>query len=124
MRRAFKVKVFDRWARKAGLQDIVLHFALLEMERGLIDAELGGGLFKKRVALPGKGKRGSARVVVACRHGGHWFLLVGFSKNAQADLSQRDLEWLKAYAKELFGLHDGQLSSALALGELKELKND
>ena len=56
----FKTRVFARWARKEGMADRVLLAAVAEMESGLVDARLGGGLFKKRVGLPGSGKRGGA----------------------------------------------------------------
>ena len=35
--------------------------------RGLIDADLGGGLIKQRVARPGQGKRGGFRMMIAFR---------------------------------------------------------
>jgi hypothetical protein len=35
------------------------------MANGLIDADLGGGIVKKRIALPGQGKRGSTRTLLA-----------------------------------------------------------
>lgn len=58
MIRIFKTKAFTRWTRKNGLSDDALRQAVAEMENGLIDADLGGGVVKKRVATPGQGKRG------------------------------------------------------------------
>jgi hypothetical protein len=46
------------------------------MERGLIDANLGGGIIKKRVALPGRGKRGGARTLVATNSANRWFFCI------------------------------------------------
>ena len=65
--RAFKTKAFARWAAGEGLGDEALAVAAAEMERGLIDARLGGQVVKKRVALAGRGKRGGARTLVAFR---------------------------------------------------------
>jgi hypothetical protein len=56
---------FSRWFGKTDLSVEALCRSVDEMERGLIDANLGGGIIKKRVALPGRGKRGSARTLVA-----------------------------------------------------------
>jgi hypothetical protein len=58
--KAFKTRTFQRWAGKAGVTDAALLDVMALMERGLIDAELGGNLYKQRVALPGHGKIASA----------------------------------------------------------------
>ncbi|TVQ37471.1 MAG: type II toxin-antitoxin system RelE/ParE family toxin, partial [Wenzhouxiangella sp.] len=58
MTRVFKTRTFARSTKKAGLTDATLWAAVEEMSRGLVDADLGGGVLKKRVALPGQGKRG------------------------------------------------------------------
>lgn len=60
MKRVFKTRHFSRWMRKTELSDSALCVAVAEMEQGLIDADLGGGVVKKRVALPGRGKSGGA----------------------------------------------------------------
>ncbi len=57
--------------------------AVSEMERGLVDADLGGGVVKKRVALPGRGKRGGARTLVATNRGDRWFFVYGFEKSVR-----------------------------------------
>ena len=66
--------------RKTDLTQEALCLAISEMENGLIDAELGGGIVKKRVALPGRGKRGGARTLVATNKGSLWFFVFGFEK--------------------------------------------
>ena len=65
MKRVFKTRYFTRWMRKTSLSNEALCKSVAEMERGLIDADLGGGMFKKRVALPGRGKSGSTCTLVA-----------------------------------------------------------
>jgi hypothetical protein len=62
---AFKTKAFAKWMKKIGLKDQDLVHAIFEMENGLTDADIGGNVFKKRVALPGMGKRASTRTLVA-----------------------------------------------------------
>lgn len=79
--RVFKTRQFDRWVRKEGVTDPMLWAAVIEMENGLIDADLGGHLVKKRIALPGRGKRGGARSLVAYRLGDCAFFVYGFAKN-------------------------------------------
>ena len=65
--RLLKDLEFARWARKEHLTDRMLHDAANEIERGLVDARLGGFLLKKRVARPGGGKRGGYRTILAYR---------------------------------------------------------
>jgi hypothetical protein len=67
VRRVFKTKTFARWSRKAGVPDDALGTAVQEMVAGLIDADLGGHVYKKRVAMPGRGKSGGARVILGTR---------------------------------------------------------
>ena len=67
MQRIFRTRTFSRWLRKSGVSDSDLTGAVEEMMQGLVDAELGGHLFKKRVAVPGRGKRGGARTILATR---------------------------------------------------------
>ena len=63
------------------IDDDALASAVSEMEHGLIDAKLGGQVVKKRVALPGRGKRGGSRTLVAFKQGGKAFFIYGFAKN-------------------------------------------
>lgn len=65
MKRVFKTRHFSRWMPKTELTDAALCEAVAEMAQGLIDADLGGGVVKKRVGLAGRGKRGGARTLVA-----------------------------------------------------------
>jgi hypothetical protein len=64
--------------RKTALTDVVLCKAVQEMAAGLIDADLGGGVLKKRVGLAGRGKRGGVRTLVATNKGNRWFFVFGF----------------------------------------------
>jgi hypothetical protein len=75
MKRVFKTKTFDRWARKV-VSDLLLCQAAREIEQGLFEADLGGGVCKKRVAVPGRGKSGSTRTLVAKKHMNAIFCLI------------------------------------------------
>lgn len=81
---------FARWARKEHITDQRLQDAADEIERGLVDARLGGFLLKKRVARPGGGKRGGYRMVVAYRQGVRLVFLFGFAKNETDNISQAE----------------------------------
>ncbi len=78
---------------------------------------------KKRVALPGQGKRGGARTIVATKLAGGWFFLYGFNKNERSIINKEALRVLQEVAKELLGFDDRQLSIALKSGEIMEVNN-
>lgn len=124
MRRVFKTRYFARWMRKTGLTDPMLCEAVNEMANGLIDADLGGGVVKKRVALPGHGKRGSTRTLVATNKGNRWFFVFGFEKNDRANISDDELEGLKGLAAELLNRTPHQLDAAAEDGALQEICHD
>ena len=91
------------------------------MGQGLIDAELGAGLAKKRLALPGRGKRGGARTLVATNKADRWFFLFGFEKNARTNINAEELQGLRVIAKQLLGMTSGQLDEAVRDGSLQEI---
>ena len=119
-----KTRNFARWARKSGLSDSLLKKAVFEIQRGLLEADLGGGIVKKRIALPGRGKRGSARILLATNRNDRWFFVFGFEKKERADISENDLESLKKLAKDLLGLTSAQIAGALSEGSLVEIEHE
>lgn len=124
MRRVFKTRRFSRWMRKTELTDQSLCDAVSEMERGLIDADLGGGVVKKRVPLPGRGKSGGARMLVATNKGDRWFFVFGFEKNDRANVSAKELEALQAIAADLLKLSSTQLDAHVESEALQEICHD
>ena len=124
MRRIFKTRHFARWSRKAVLTDAALRQAVDEMSNGLIDADLGGNVLKKRVAMPGRGKSAGARVLVATRKAGRWFFVFGFEKNERASVSPTELEALQEQARALLALSGMQLDAAVEHGALQEVCHD
>ncbi len=124
MKRIFRTRYFSRWMRKAKLADNALCMAVAEMENGLIDADLGGGVVKKRVALPGRGKSGSTRTLVATNRRDRWFFLFGFEKNERANITVEELEALKGLAKQLLDRTQDQLDEAILDGSLQEICHD
>lgn len=124
MRRLFKTRTFARWSRKAGLADARLWQAVDEMVAGLIDAELGGRVYKKRVRLPGRGKSGGARTIVATNRDDRWFFVFGFEKNERANIDAHELEALQKVADALLGMDAVRLDRAVDEGELLEIGDE
>ena len=91
------------------------------MAAGLIDADLGGHLFKKRIAAPGRGKRGSARVLVGTNLGNRWFFLFGFEKNERDNISDRELAALQKLAGALLKLRTIEIVRQLEASILEEI---
>ena len=119
--RVFKSKWFRRWAAREGLGDVALLAAVRELEDGLIDADLGGHVIKKRVALPGRGKRGSIRSLVVYRQNDKVFFVYGLAKNERSNISDKELRALRLLARQLLGYSNSALLKAIRAGELIEV---
>ena len=98
-KRVFKTKTFDRWA-KSVIADALLCRAAMEIEQGLCEADLGRGVCKKRIALPGKGKSSSTRTLVAKQHKTAIFFIAGRQKsNPGPDFSTKEEEGRQALCR-------------------------
>ncbi len=122
--RILKNKAFSKWAAKEGISDGALTLAAGEMARGLVDADLGGHVFKKRVATGGRGKSGGVRTLLAYKTGDKAFFVYGFAKNVRSNIKADELDGLKKLAKELLGYTDRQLEQAICNGALMEVNGD
>ena len=91
------------------------------MARGLIDADLGGRTFKKRIPVPGRGKRGGARAIVGSNLLDRWFFLFGFEKKDRDTIDDRELGALQVIAAALLAMEPKLLEKAAAEGELEEI---
>ena len=107
--------------RKTTLTDSELSQAVSEMARGLIDADLGGGVIKKRIGLAGRGKRVSVRTLVATNKGNRWFFIFGFEKNERSNITENELQALKDIAQALLAITGRQLDEAVEDGSLQEI---
>jgi hypothetical protein len=115
---------FSRWMRKTELTESALCSAVAEMSNGLIDADMGGGVLKKRVALPGRGKSGSARTLMATNGASRWFFVFGFEKNERANVTGKEIEALQQLATDLLRLSPSQLDEHVRRDALKEICHD
>lgn len=91
------------------------------MAAGLIDADLAGNVYKKRVPMPGRGKRAGARNILGSNLGDRWFFIFGFEKNERATIDARELAALQKIAAALLGLDAPLLEGSLTEGELMEI---
>ena len=124
MKRILKTRTFNRWLRKTLLTDAALLKAIDEIEQGLVDADLGGNIYKKRVALPGRGKSGSTRTLIATNRQNRWFFMFGFEKNDKENITQAELAYLQEVAQIFLGYSNDELQLAIDKGEFLEVYYD
>ncbi|HEU0142217.1 MAG TPA: type II toxin-antitoxin system RelE/ParE family toxin [Bryobacteraceae bacterium] len=120
----FKTKWLARFAKHEGIADASLHEAIARAERGLVDADLGGGLIKQRVARRGKGRSGGYRMLIAYRLKKRAIFLYGFAKNERANIGADELLTAREIASPWLAADARQIARALAEGELQEVPYD
>jgi hypothetical protein len=114
----YKTKLFVRFARKARISDSDLWKAADLANQGLIDADLGGGVIKQRIARSGEGKSGGSRSIIAFRKEDRAIYIFGFEKKDQANLDRSDLEALRKLAKAFLGYTAADMAREIGSGEL------
>jgi hypothetical protein len=118
----YKTRWFAKWAKKEKITDEALVNAVSEMDKGLIDADLGGCVFKKRVAIPGKGKRSGTRTILAYKVSDRSFFIFGFAKNKRDNVSDKEVQALQILAEDLLSYTEPMLTKAVESKELIEVK--
>jgi hypothetical protein len=122
--RVFKNSRFHKFARKEKISDAMLCEAVERAERGQIDADLGAGLIKQRVARPGAGKSGGFRTLVFFRTQARAVFAFGFAKSDMANLDDAEEVFLKKAAKLVLGFTDAQMDAEVAAGRMLEVNCD
>lgn len=122
--RVFKTKAFARFADSAGIADVALCRAARDAERGLIAADLGGGVIKQRIARRGQGKSGGFRTLIVFRAGTRAIFVHGFGKNEQSNIGANELLALKKLAVELLAYDDKAMARVVEAKSLLEVKCD
>jgi hypothetical protein len=122
--KVFKTRWFARFARRERIADASLRNAIQRAERGLVDANLGGGLIKQRVARQGQGRSGGYRVIVAYRLRDRAIFFYGFSKSEMDNITKNQLSVAREFAVKWLALSDVQIRQAITDGELQEIKYD
>ena len=119
--RIFKYRSFRQWAKSEGLSDDSLKNAIDEMERGLFEANLGNGLYKKRVARKGQGKSGGYRTIIAFKKNDRAVFMYGYAKNERDNISDKEEIVYKKLAKYYLEITDNKLNLLIKNGELFEV---
>jgi hypothetical protein len=119
--RIFKNPWFSRYTVKEGIQDGELRDIVNVLEAGQAEANLGGGVYKVRLARPGEGKSGGYRVIVVFRSAERTFFRYGFAKSVCANISEKEERNHKRVAKFLLSLNDEQLDTLVKTGQYTEI---
>lgn len=122
--RIFVIKEFSKQAKGCDLTDELLCNAVDEIDLGLIDADLGGHLLKKRIATKGRGKSGSVRTLVTFSKGNRTIFMYGFEKSERANISQKEKKMLQELGKFYISLTDEELGSRLKSRALREIRKE
>jgi hypothetical protein len=122
--RIFKTRVFVRFARKARLADKALREAVSEIERGLIHADLGGGVIKQRIARSGGGKSGGFRTIILYRVKSRAVFVYGFEKSGQDNIEDDELREFRRLAGTMLAYSDAEIRTAIAAGALIEVDHE
>jgi hypothetical protein len=121
--RVFKAKWFQRFARKEGIEDAALVEAVARAEQGKIDANLGSGVIKQRIARPGQGRSGGYRAVIFFRRGDRAVFMYAFPKSARANIRADEEKQFREAAKHVLALSEDQLAELVREGDLVEVKS-
>ena len=120
--RIFKTKEFGKLARREDLTNRQLILAVDEMESGLVDADLGSHLYKKRIAQGNKGKSGSFRTLLAFKTGTKTFFLYCYAKSERDNIIPKEKQALKIISKQYLKFSDEQLTQAIKTGALIDIE--
>ena len=120
----FKTKAFARFADREGLEDAALCEAVRRARDGLIDADLGGGVIKQRIARKGGGRSGGFRTIMVFRRGALAFFVHGFAKSDRENLRRKELSGLRSLAEEYLALDAAGLAAAQAVGAIIKVECD
>ena len=122
--RTFKTKAFARFARREGITDAALCDAVDRARSGLVDADLGGGVIKQRIARKSGGRSGGFRTIVLFRRGELAFFVYGLPKSVRENLREDELATFRRLADEYLALEASGLAAAQAVGAIIEVKCD
>ena len=122
--RIFLTRVFARFAKSEDIADSTLREAVRRADAGLIDADLGGGVIKQRVARRGQGKSGGYRTIILFRRETRAIFVYGFAKNDQDNISPQDLRLFRELAREMLAYDEAGLAGAVEIHRLKEIASD
>ena len=117
----YKNKWFSRYARRAGLTDTDLCEAVSQANQGIIDADLGGGVVKQRIARSGKGKSGGFRTILLFKAGDRAVFVYGFAKNERSNIQNHELMGFRKLAAEVLAYDEASLAQVVEVNALTEV---
>ena len=120
----FKTKAFSRFAGRERIDDAALCEAMDRTRSGSVDADLGGGVIKLRIARKGGGRSGGFRAIVLFRRGDLAFFVYGFAKSVRETLRRDELETFRRLADEYLALDRAGIVAAQAVGAIIEVECD
>jgi hypothetical protein len=119
--RVFKTRWFQRFARREKLRDAVLPDAVARAEKGLLDADLGGGVIKQRIARSGQGKSGGYRTIILFKQGERSVFIYGFAKSERENIDADEEKQFKESARHVLRLTEKQIAELVKEGDLVEV---
>jgi len=119
--RIYKYRTFRQWAKGENICDSTLKQAINEIEQGLFEAYFGNGLYKKRIARKGQGKRSGYRTLIALKQGEKAIFMYGYAKNERDNISPREERVYKKLSEHYLKLSDMELINLIKNGELFEV---
>jgi hypothetical protein len=119
--KVYKSKEFSRFARREGLDDSRLCEAVDRAGRGLIDADLGGGLIKQRVGRARQGRRGGYRTLMAFKAAARVVFVYGFAKSERDNIGADELQFWRRVASAFVAMSDDQLDALMKSQDLVEV---
>lgn len=122
--RTFKTKPFMRFARKEGISDAELFEAIGFADKGLVDADLGGGVIKQRIARSGEGKSGGFRTIILFRKSERAFFVFGFAKKDRDNVTRDELVAFRKLAERMLAMSDSELKAAIRNQTIIEVRYD
>jgi hypothetical protein len=122
--RIFKTKWVGRFARRERIRDDDLVEAVRRVGRGLIDADLGAGIIKQRVARAGQGRSGGFRMLLAYREGHRAVFLYGFAKSERENIGDDELQTLREIGAAWLAADAQRIARAIKENALQEVRDD
>lgn len=125
----YKTKMFKNSFKKMPINDVDLIDIANEVYAGYFEADLGGGIIKKRICIQGKGKSSGIRTIIFYKQGNNLFFADGWKKSnlnskKAKEITDDELESYKDLAKDLFNATKNKIDKMIALGLLTEVKHD
>ena len=118
----FKFPWFSHFAHKEKIDNAALRQVAGQLESGLFEADLGGGVYKKRLARPGRGKSAGYRLVIFFKRNELIFFVYAYAKSSQDNIQASDLAVFKKLAGEVLAMTEEQIADALEAGRFEEIK--